>query len=428
MKKGTRINFQNLLRKYALHWVLKSFFLFFISCNFAQNEIQLIPAGTNKVEITKDKFIKGLHVKMGAERISSYLPLIDNQREVGIVANQTSRIGKTHLVDTLLSLGIYVNTVFAPEHGFRGHADAGEHVASGRDEKTGLPIVSLYGKNKKPTKEQLSALDVVIFDIQDVGARFYTYISTLHYILEACAAENIPVIVLDRPNPNGHYVDGPVLKKGFTSFVGMHPIPIVHGMTIGEYAKMINGEGWLADGLVANLSVIEMENYDRFRPYKLPVAPSPNLRSPKAIALYPSLCLFEGTIISEGRGTEKPFEIFGHPDLPPNKYTYTFTPISMPGAKNPKFLNQLCYGLDLNDSVSRVLSEVQIDWLIDAYKDLNKRSDFFITKNRWFDILAGTDQLRKDIEAGKTAAEIKDSWQEDLEKFELIRNKYLIYK
>lgn len=408
--------------------MLKSFFLFFISCNFAQNEIQLAPAGKSKVAIKKEKIVQGFDLKMGADRLGAYLPLIDNQREVGIVANQTSTISKTHLVDTLLSLGIYVNTVFAPEHGFRGHADAGEYVASGKDEKTGLPIVSLYGKNKKPTKEQLSALDVVVFDIQDVGARFYTYISTLHYILEACAAENIPVIVLDRPNPNGHYVDGPVLKKGFTSFVGMHPIPIVHGMTIGEYAKMINGEGWLADGLVANLTIIEMENYDRFRPYKLPIAPSPNLKSAKAIALYPSLCLFEGTIVSEGRGTEKPFEIFGHPDLPPNKYTYSFTPTSMPGAKNPKFLNQQCYGLDLNDSVSRVLSEIQIDWLIDAYQDLNKRSDFFITKNRWFDILAGTDQLRKDIESGKTSAEIKASWQQDLEKFELVRNKYLMYR
>lgn len=405
---------------YTLRFCLKSFFLLFLFSCQSQVVSEQPSATENAPEMEFKK-----QLILGAERLDDYLSKLTNKR-VGVVANQTSMVGATHLVDTLISRGVQVVCVFSPEHGFRGDADAGEVVQSGKDAKTGLPLVSLYGKNKKPTVEQVANLDVIIFDIQDVGARFYTYISTLHYVMEAAAENGKKVVVLDRPNPNGHYVDGPVLKPGFTSFVGMHPIPIVHGMTIAEYAMMINSEGWLSKGVSCELEVVLCEQYSREMNYELPIPPSPNLRTQASILLYPSLCLFEGTIISEGRGTDFPFEVFGHPKLPDSLYTYSFTPISGYGSKYPKLENQKCNGLKLTDE-SENLDLLNIDWLIDAYNNY-PGEDFFITKNRWFDILAGGSSLREQIIQGKSAQEIRASWQTELNAFREVRAKYLLYK
>jgi uncharacterized protein YbbC (DUF1343 family) len=367
-----------------------------------------------------------LRIRVGAEKTNVILELIDN-RAVAVVANQTSRVGETHLVDTLIALGVDVKAVFSPEHGFRGDADAGESVNSKMDEKTGLPIISLYGSNRKPTKDQLKGVDVVLFDIQDVGARFYTYISTLHYVMEACAESNKQVIILDRPNPNGQSIDGPVRESGYESFVGMHPIPIIHGMTIGEYGKMINGEKWLENEVLCDLEVVTCDNYTHDSTYSLPIAPSPNLRSDQSILLYPSLCLFEGTIMSVGRGTETPFEIFGHPGLSKysDKYNFVFTPKPSYGAKHPKLEGEKCFGRDLSD-VELKNGVLNLEWIIETYKDMN-RTDYFITKNGWFDLLAGTDELRKQIEKGLTESEIRATWKEGLDEFRSIRAKYLIY-
>ncbi|MBC8266602.1 MAG: DUF1343 domain-containing protein [Flavobacteriales bacterium] len=356
-------------------------------------------------------------LKLGVERTTSYLPLLENKK-VGVVGNQTSMIGNTHLVDSLLSLGIDVVKVFSPEHGFRGTADAGAKIEDGIDVKTGLPIISLYGKNKKPSIEQLQGIDVFVFDIQDVGARFYTYISTLHYVMEAAGENNIKVIVLDRPNPNGHYIDGPIREKGFESFVGMHPIPIVHGMTIGEYAQMINGENWIAKS--CDLTIIKMDNYTHNMSYDLPVKPSPNLPNARSINLYPSLCLFEGTTISIGRGTDYPFQHFGAPYL---ESSYSFTPKSGAGSKYPKHENKECFGTDLRFQEDYLMA-INLNWIVDAYNQSPEKESFF---NSFFDKLAGTDKLRLQIIEGKTAKEIKESWQEGLDEFKKIREKYLIY-
>jgi len=356
-------------------------------------------------------------IVLGAERTDAYLSLLEGKK-IGIVGNQTSMIVNTHLVDSLISLGVNIVKVFSPEHGFRGKADAGAKIEDGIDIKTGLPIVSLYGKNKKPYPEQLEGIDVLVFDIQDVGARFYTYISTLHYIMEAAGENNIKVIVLDRPNPNGHYVDGPIREESFESFVGMHPIPIVHGMTIGEYAKMINDENWIYEN--CNLTIIEMENYSRDMAYDLPVKPSPNLPNARSVNLYPSLCLFEGTTVSIGRGTDYPFQHFGAPYL---ESDYSFTPKSGAGSKLPKHENKVCFGTDLRFQ-ENYLTTINLDWIIDAYKQCNEKEKFF---NNFFDKLAGTDKLRKQIISGKTAAAIKESWKEGLEEFKKIRGKYLMY-
>ena len=354
---------------------------------------------------------------LGAERTNIYLPLLKNKK-IAVVGNQTSMIANTHLVDSLLSLKVNVVKVFSPEHGFRGKADAGAKIEDETDEKTGLPIISLYRKNKKTTVEKLKGIEVLLFDIQDVGARFYTYISTLHYVMEAAAENNIKVIILDRPNPNGHYIDGPIREKGFESFVGMHPIPIVHAMTIGEYAQMINGEKWIARQ--CDLTVIEMENYTHDMSYDLPIKPSPNLPNSRSINLYPSLCLFEGTNVSLGRGTEYPFQHFGAPYL---KSNYSFTPKSGEGSKSPPHENKKCYGTDLRFQ-DNYLEEINLNWLIESYNNCPEKEKFF---NNFFDKLAGTDKLRLQIIEGKTVKEIKESWQEGLNEFKKIRNKYLLY-
>ena len=356
-------------------------------------------------------------LKLGAERTKVYLPLL-NGKSVAVVGNQTSMIANTHLVDSLISLQLDIVKVFSPEHGFRGKADAGAKIDDGIDRKTGLPIISLYGKNKKPTTVQLLGIDILLFDIQDVGARFYTYISTLHYVMQAAAENNIKVIVLDRPNPNGHYVDGQIREKGFESFVGMHPIPIVHGMTIGEYAQMINGENWIAEK--CDLTVIKMENYSREMQYDLRIKPSPNLPNSRSVNLYPSLCLFEGTTVSVGRGTDYPFQHFGAPYL---ESKYSFTPKSGSGSKYPKHENLACYGTDLRFQED-YLTAINLKWIISAYNQCPDQDKFF---NNFFDKLAGTDQLRLQIIEGKSEAEIKESWQKDLEVFRKIRAKYLLY-
>lgn len=360
---------------------------------------------------------KDANIILGVENTKNYLPLIKGKK-IAVIGNQTSIISSIHLVDSLLSLDINIVKVFSPEHGFRGNADAGEKVENIIDPKTGLPIISLYGKNKKPSPEQLNGIDILLFDIQDVGVRFYTYISTLHYIMEAAAENNIKVIVLDRPNPNGHYVDGPILDTAFRSFVGMHPIPIVYGMTIGEYAKMITGENWISKK--CDLTIIKMENYTHEMSYSLPIKPSPNLPNIKSINLYPSLCLFEGTTVSIGRGTDYPFQQFGAPYLESN---YSFTPQSGAGSKYPKHENTECYGIDLRFQED-YLSNINLNWLIESYNKCPEKDGFF---NKFFDKLAGTDKLRLQIINGKNSQEIKESWKVGLDEFRKIRKKYLIY-
>jgi uncharacterized protein YbbC (DUF1343 family) len=361
------------------------------------------------------------NIKTGAENYEKYLPLLKG-KSVGIVTNQTSIVDtKTHLVDFLLAKNVKIKTIFAPEHGFRGTADAGEHLNDEIDAKTGLPIVSLYGKNRKPKPEQLQGIDVVVFDIQDVGSRFYTFISTLHIVMEACAENNIPILVLDRPNPVGSIVDGPILEKEFSSFVGMDAIPILHGITFGEYAKMLNGEKWLENGVQCKLTVIECKNYKREMRYSLPVKPSPNLPNDQSINLYASLCLFEGTNVSMGRGTETQFQIYGSPYLP--KSDFVFTPKPNFGAKEPVYNGVLCYGEDLTKYPK--LDKIELKWLIKAYNTTSDKSRFF---NKFFTRLAGTKKLQEQIEAGVSEDEIRNSWKEGLDNFKKIRAKYLIYK
>ena len=364
---------------------------------------------------------------VGSEIFDEYLPMIKEKR-IAIIGNQTSRVGTIHLVDTLLSLGIDVKKVFAPEHGFRGNADAGEKVSDGKDSKTGLPILSLYGrKNRKPSIEKLLDIDVVIFDIQDVGARFYTYISTMHYVMEACAEQNKKMIILDRPNPNGFYVDGPILKKGNESFVGMHPVPIVHGMTIGEYAQMINGEKWLANGIQCDLMVIKCQNYEHSDFYELPIRPSPNLPNMASIYLYPSLCLFEGTNVSIGRGTKKPFQLIGSPLI--SETSFSFTPKPSAGAKHPKLDGEKCNGYDLEDfgeHYLRSFGKLYLHWIVAMYQESSDKANFF-RKDGFFRLLTGDVGLRKMVEDGKDANEIWESFQGEVKRFKITRNKYLLY-
>lgn len=403
--------------------------------------LSIMSYGQSSKKTEKETPVGKENIVVGANQTERYLKLLKN-KNVAVIGNNTSVIFKNdnknsnyrHLVDSLLSLGVKVTKVFAPEHGFRGSADAGENLTDTLDYKTGLPIISLYGENKnpaqkqiynyrKPTQENLSNIDIVIFDIQDVGVRFYTYISTLHNVMEACAENGIPVIVLDRPNPNGNYVDGPVLEEKSKSFAGLGPIPIVYGMTVGEYALMTNGEKWLKDGIECDLTIIPLKNYDHNSTYSLPLRPSPNLPNDKSINLYPSLCMFEGTNVSAGRGTEMQFQIFGSPYLPKDIYNFTFIPKPNFGSKTPKHMNKECHGLDLSKTEN--LSSLNFSWLIDAYNSSTQKNNFFNEQS--FNKLAGTTKLKKQIEEGFTFEEIKASWQSDLIAFKKIRKKYLIY-
>jgi len=394
--------------------------------------------------------IKPARIAPGAERLSAYLPLLKNKR-VAIFANNTAMVGNVNLVDTLSRLGVNIKVVFGPEHGFRGTADAGEKIGNYTDEKTGIPVVSLYGSKRRPSAEDLKDVDIMIFDIQDVGVRFYTYISSLQEYMEAALENSKPLMILDRPNPNGFYVDGPVLEKNYKSFVGMQPIPIVYGLTIGEYGMMIAGEKWLSDkanekygyyqyaknstDTPFHFLVIKCANYTHKSKYILPIKPSPNLPEIQSVYLYPSTCFFEGTILSEGRGTEKPFQIFGHPSLPKN--LYAFTPISREGAKNPKLQDQVCYGWNLSGTPEQVLkkvdNKVQLKWLLQAYRLFPDKENFFIkpksgkAEDYYLNKLAGTN-LMQQIRTNKSEKEIRKTWQPGLKRFKTIRKKYLLYR
>jgi uncharacterized protein YbbC (DUF1343 family) len=407
--------------KYIINTLLLGIVFLFISTSCGVNNKIFVPSPAKTDEVVTSNNLTIEPIKTGADNFESYLSLLKGKK-IGIVSNQTGILSnKTHLVDFLIENKISVQKIFAPEHGFRGTADAGEHIVDGKDVKTGLPILSLYGNNKKPKSEQLSGIDVMVFDLQDVGARFYTYISSLHYIMEACAENNIKLIVLDRPNPNGRIVDGPILEKEFTSFVGMHQIPLLHGMTIGEYAKMINGEKWLKDGIQCDLTLIPCLNYKREMSYSLPEKPSPNLPNDQSINLYASLCLFEGTNVSVGRGTEMQFQIYGSPFLP--KSDFSFTPIPNFGAKEPVYKNQLCYGENLT-SIPKV-NQLELKWLIKAYNTTSDKSKFF---NDFFTKLAGTKKLQQQIVDGIPENEIRKSWEKGLNDFKEMRKKYLIYE
>jgi len=421
-------NFRNLCFMKILGNILMASLLLWANTSFAQTA-----SGNNSKEVLT-----------GADRMEVYLPMLKG-KAVAVFANQTSMVKNTHLVDTLIKRGINVVKIFGPEHGFRGVADAGEHVADGVDKKTGLPIIALYGDHKKPTAADFKGVDVLIFDIQDVGARFYTYISSLEYYIEAALENHKPLLILDRPNPNGFYVDGPILDLKFQSFIGMKPVPIVYGMTIGEYGLMLAGEKWLSEKANAanaynitteptadtpfHIQVIKCKNYDHNTKYILPVMPSPNIKSMQAIYLYPSTCFFEGTVFSEGRGTDMPFEVFGHPAMP--KDLYSFTPKPNLGAKSSKCFYQVCYGWNLHGTNEEVLKKIdgriQLKYLIEAYKLFPGKDSFFL-KNNFISKLAGNDDFSKQIKAGKTEAEIKKTWEPGLTAFKAIRKKYLLYE
>ena len=367
----------------------------------------------------------GKEIITGAERTGMYLPFLEGKK-IALVANHTSKIKDTHLLDSLLSLKIDVVKVFTPEHGFRGTADAGEQLSDYKDQETGIQVISLYGEKKKPSPDDLTGIDLVMFDIQDVGVRFYTYISTLHYVMEACAENDVEFIVFDRPNPNGFYIDGPILDLEFKSFIGMHPVPIVHGLTIAEYARMINGERWLKNGIQCKLKYIPCENYDHNKAYELPLKPSPNLPNMLSVYLYPSLCLFEGTVMSVGRGTDFPFQVFGHPAYV--NEPFSFTPGSNEGASNPNYGGIECKGVDLRDIEYRFFWQerrIILDWLIEAYNNMKGKGDFF---NSYFLKLSGTQELQKQIESGKSPEDIYKSWEPGLKEYKKIRKKYLLYK
>jgi uncharacterized protein YbbC (DUF1343 family) len=370
--------------------------------------------------------IKRKTIRVGAERTEQYLNFLKNKK-IAVLANQSSLIGNTHLVDSLLKLSIDVKKVFCPEHGFRGDADAGEQIKNYKDPKTHLPVISLYGASKKPSVKDLTGIDYLIFDLQDVGARFYTYISSLKYVMEACAENEVKLIVLDRPNPNGFYIDGPIREEAFSSFVGIAPIPVVHGLTVGEFAKMANGQGWLANGKICELTVITCENYSHRDYYTLPIYPSPNLPTMTSVYLYPSLCFFEGTAVSLGRGTNKPFQQIGYPNLSGTEYS--FTPVSTPGAsKNPPYKDQLCKGYDLTDygeTMVKLEKKINLFWLIELYKGYPDKDKFFTS---YFNKLAGNSTLKEQIIAGKTEEEIRASWQAGIDEYKRMRKRYLLYQ
>jgi uncharacterized protein YbbC (DUF1343 family) len=364
-------------------------------------------------------------LKVGAERMEVYLPLIEG-KTVALAGNHTSVLGKTHLVDTLLAMDVNIRVIFAPEHGFRDLADAGAVITSGADPVTAINVLSLYGDKKKPAPEDLKGIDVVIFDIQDVGTRFYTYLTTMCYVMEACAENGIQLIILDRPNPNGFYVDGPILDTAnYSSFVGIHPIPVVHGMTLGEYSGMVNGEGWLAGGIQCEVTVIKCDNYTHETMYEVPVMPSPNLPNMNSVYLYPSLCFSEGTVLSCGRGTEFPFQVMGAPKMPDTGFS--FTPKPLFGSSNPKHNGEVCYGIDLRNAMQDGLVPspgMNLQWIIDAYNAYPEKDKFF---NGYFDTLAGSSTLREQIIQGVSAEQIRESWNAGLEEFRKIRGKYLLY-
>lgn len=421
------------------NFLLMAFSALFITACHGQNNSQQATANSQ-------------YIIPAAERINVYLPLIKGKR-VGIFANQTSTVGNSHLVDTLRKLGVDIKVIFGPEHGFRGTADAGEKIGNYTDQKTGIPVVSLYGSKRRPSAEDVKDVDILIFDIQDVGVRFYTYISSLEEFMEAAFEMGKPLMILDRPNPNGHYVDGPVLDKKYKSFVGMQSVPIVYGMTIAEYAMMIAGEKWLSEKANAryayyknyaqnsvdtpfHFQIIKNANYTHTSKYVLPVKPSPNLPNIQSIYLYPSTCFFEGTVLSEGRGTNKQFQVFGHPSLPKN--LYSFTPNPNEGAKNSKLYGQVCYGWDLSgtpgDVMKKVNNRVQLKWLMEAYKLFPEKDKFFILpksgkmEESFFNKLAGNNELWQQIVAGKSEEEIRKSWEPKLSEFKTIRKKYLLYE
>lgn len=403
--------------------ILISLFLFAL-CSFSVS-----------CKASPEQVVSGATAKIipAAERMEAWIQLVEGRR-VAVFGNHSSLVGDKHLVDTLLTRGIAVQKIFSPEHGFRGTADAGEKVASGKDGRTGLPVISLYGQKKKPSSEDLADVDLILFDIQDVGVRFFTYISSLEDLAESAMEHHIPLLVLDRPNPNGFYVDGPVLQPAFRSFLGKQRIPVVYGMTIGEYALMLKGEEWIRPSGAAagelQLTVIPCEGYDHTRLYHLPVKPSPNLPDMASIYLYPSTCFFEGTVISEGRGTERPFQIFGHPLLPDT--LFAFTPVSRPGATKPKLLGQRCYGWDLGAPVDTLLKrlggKLQLRYLMDAYRLFPKKELFFLQQGSAFNRLAGNDLLIRQIREGRSEAEIRASWEPEIRAFKEIRRKYLLYK
>lgn len=432
--------------------VFKNTFLFalilFISCGSLTKPHVSAPTVIIP-EITKDEGIDKaildtvLPILVGANQTATYLPILEGKK-IALVSNQTSVVFRTsfyekhlrpagatideaslyvHLADTLLSNNIDLIKVFAPEHGFRGKADAGELVDDGKDIKTGLPVISLYGSNKKPSKKSLEGIELVVFDIQDVGVRFYTYISTLHYVMQACAEINIPLLILDRPNPNGSYVDGPTLEPEHSSFLGMHPIPLVHGMTIGEYATMVNSEGWLGNNLTCDLTVIPVKNYTHRDTYSLPIRPSPNLPNDIAINLYPSLGLFEGTTMNAGRGTEMQFQIYGAPDLAMDKFNYAYIPRPNFGSKSPKHNGNVCYGENLTSEFPT--DAVNLKWLIKAYSNSTNPSGFF--KSQSFTLHAGTKKLQQQIENGVPLENIRASWKSGIERHKQKREKYALY-
>lgn len=382
----------------------------------------------NKVQPTLGKLpIQQLpRLQVGAERLDLYWPLIKDKK-VAFVVNQTSTMGEGHLIDSLHALNLDIVRIFAPEHGFRGTADAGEKIKDGKDAATGIPITSLYGKKRKPTSDDLAEVDWVIFDIQDVGARFYTYISSMHYVMQACAEQGVAFMVLDRPNPNGHYVDGPVLDPAYQSFVGMHEVPVVHGLTVGEYASMVNEEGWLGKGLKCDLKVIPCTGYTHQTAYTLPIKPSPNLPNNRAIYLYPSLCFFEGTQVSVGRGTDKQFQLIGLPDYPSEEFS--FTPSPKPGARYPKHQDQLCKGFDLTRKEAADIhreARLNLSYLLKVYRNAPNKEQFFL-KTNFFDKLAGGKSLQEQVKAGWSEQQIRESWEPQLSQFKKTRKKYLLY-
>lgn len=397
--------------------------LFAIACSNISNK---------EKEQDKEGVVKPPILKVGAENIAAYLSVLED-KQVAVVSNHTGVIrlfdaqdsirGEEHLVDFLLSKKVKVKAIFAPEHGFRGEADAGAVIENGRDRKTGLPIYSLHGKHKKPQAEQLVNIDVVVFDIQDVGVRFYTYISTLHYVMEACAENDIPLIVLDRPNPNGHFVDGPVMEQEFQSFLGMHPVPVVYGMTIGEYAQMIEGEHWLPGSLSCDLNIVKLQEWTHNSTYILPIKPSPNLPNQQSVNLYSSLCFFEQTSVSVGRGTEAPFQVYGSPHLDTAIFKYQFIPEAMKGAQHPKHKGVECYGENLQH-FPRKLDKLNLEWLLKAYQGSSHKELFF---KKYLEKLTGTAKLREQIQNGWTEQQIRESWRENLMEFKKIRKKYLLY-